>query len=685
MHDWQRTRYDDARILGELEKNPRLGIGCVTGHASGLVCVDVDPRNGGLDWYEANKHKLTGAQVERTGSGGLHLWFKHPGGWIQSRTGKVGIAPGVELKADGGHQVVIAPSIHPNGKPYVWEGTIPFWDLRTRGEPLPGWIAEATAAPVTRTSRRKDEFDDRPEDIEACRAALAELPGAVEGEGGDLATYKAMCLGRDYSLSPAVFWPLAKEWNDKCQPPWGDSALEAKRRSAYRHARNDTPGVLSSAVFPDDVNEEPTAENRARDPAAPKAESTPVVVNWQSEVLRSRDGWKNHPRNVELILTHDPKLTQCVRYNLLTNGIEIVRAPWRKWVGDTEWSDEDSIALCQWAARAYEDRPALSKEAVEQAIVTYARQFSYHPVRDYLTSLTWDGTPRLDSWLSTYIGVQASPYASAVGRCYLLGAVRRVMSPGCKFDSMLVIEGPQGAYKSTSLRVLFGDNWFTDTDCAIGTKDANEALRGKWCWEIGELAGMTRADIATIKGFLSRRVDRYRPAYARHTRDYPRQIVIAGTTNDDEYLKDVTGARRFWPVRCGRIDIDRLGIDRGQLWAEAYARYEAGAPSWLNQEESMLLAEEADSRYVEDVWTERVAQWLDAPDEFAEGKVPKTRVTTLEVYVALGGKSEHCDRRVQMRMADVMRRLNWQRVRRLGQGWGFERPTEIPTSAENPR
>ena len=211
----------------------------------------------------------------------------------------------------------------------------------------------------------------------------------------------------------------------------------------------------------------------------------------------------------------------------------------------------------------------------------------------------------------TYLGAEDTPLNRAFGSRWMISAVARIMQPGAKVDHMLILEGPQGAKKSSALKVLAGAEWFTDELAEIGSKDAAQQMRGIWIIEIAELDAIGRAEVSRIKAFLTRTTDRYRPPYERYVVEVPRQCVFAGSVNPDTYLRDETGNRRFWPVRCGRIDLDALRRDRDQLWAEAVARYREGAIWWLDEPE--LIAEvkaEQDQRYHADAWDSRIDRWL---------------------------------------------------------------------------
>lgn len=219
-----------------------------------------------------------------------------------------------------------------------------------------------------------------------------------------------------------------------------------------------------------------------------------------------------------------------------------------------------------------------AKDYFSMVLTTVSRENAFHPVRDYLQSLEWDGQERLPGWLTRYLGTEDNEYTRTVGEIVLVAACRRVRQPGCKFDEMMVLESAQGTAKSTVLATLaVRDEWFSD-DLPLGadTKRVIEALAGRWIVEAADLKGMKRADADNLKSFLSRRIDRSRMAYGRRVEEHPRQCVIVGTTNDERYLKDATGNRRFWPVRTGKIDLASLRRAVEQLWAEAASKEAQG-------------------------------------------------------------------------------------------------------------
>lgn len=284
-----------------------------------------------------------------------------------------------------------------------------------------------------------------------------------------------------------------------------------------------------------------------------------------------------------------------------------------------------------------------------------ARRSPFHPVRDYLNQLQWDGIPRLDEWLIAYGGAGDSPYTRAVSAIVLIAAVRRVFKPGCKFDEILVLESEQGLNKSSALRALcVNDDWFSDDlPLNVDAKQIIERTAGKWIIEAGELSGMHSSKVEHLKAMLSRQVDGpVRMAYARLPVEVPRQFIIVGTTNAHSYLEDQTGNRRFWPVRCEDFKVPELCRDRDQIWAEAVVRERAGESIRLSPDLYPQAAKQQDRRRTADPWEDII--------ERAFGEEYQ-RLTSMDIWQCLGIASDRQDSRAAKRVATAMQRLGFRK------------------------
>ena len=309
--------------------------------------------------------------------------------------------------------------------------------------------------------------------------------------------------------------------------------------------------------------------------------------------------------------------------------------------------------------RDYRFRPSFV--FYEKVMHNIAYESTYHPVRDYLASLTWDGVPRINRWLQTYGGAGDAPYHQAVSAIVLIAAVRRIFHPGCKYDEMLVLESPQGLNKSSALRALCpNDEWFSDDlPLNVDAKQIIERTLGKWLIEASDLAGKRKAEQEQLKAMLSRQVDGpARMAYAHTPVERARQFIIIGTTNSAAYLADATGARRFWPVAVKRFHVEGIIRDRDQLWAEAAAREAAGESIRLPELLWKAAAAEQDARQEVDAWEPILEHVLAmrAPD--GSGRV---RVPLNDLWDVLQPDVSRRDRSGALRLADIMHRLGYVR------------------------
>jgi putative DNA primase/helicase len=361
-------------------------------------------------------------------------------------------------------------------------------------------------------------------------------------------------------------------------------------------------------------------------------------------------------------------------------------APWYR-TGGEAWGDNDDRKLTEWAQHQGIN---IGVELAAHAVQAVAYENRFHPLRDWLTKLEWDREKRLDDWVIEYLGSDAgSEFARTAGAKFLISAVARVLRPGAKADCILVLEGPQGTGKSSAARILFSP-YFCDHLPDLSSKDAFLQLRGIWGVEISELAALTRATVERVKGFLSASTDRYRPPYARRPIDVPRECVFIGTTNHDNYLLDESGNRRFWPLRCGAIDLKKLRTDRDQLFAEAIARFRGGEAWWLNGPTLNDAAQdEQERRLSRDAWHEIIESWIENPvQRFDESGHPiepfqstHDGVSVQDVLVhAIGKRVDAWTQIDANRVARTLRALKWDRVQRRERGkrvWRYVPVTSV--------
>ena len=308
-------------------------------------------------------------------------------------------------------------------------------------------------------------------------------------------------------------------------------------------------------------------------------------LDWAEKLQRNQNGAvKGTIDNILIILDGDPALKGKFALNLFANCGEILGAlPWQKDTKRRLWSDTDSNGLYWYLERMW---GITQRGNIDSALDIHAATHAFNEVQDYINGLTWDGVPRLDTLLIDYLGAKDTAYNRAVCRKSFTGAIARAMTPGCKYDTMLILAGPQGLGKSTLLDKM-SRGWFNDSIRTFEGKEASELLQGVWLVEVAELDAFRRTDIARIKQFLSLKADRYRAAYGRHVKELPRCCVFFGTCNEMEFLQDTTGNRRFWPVDVGEetatksVFRDLPDETINQLWAEAKMRWQTGEKLYL--------------------------------------------------------------------------------------------------------
>lgn len=385
---------------------------------------------------------------------------------------------------------------------------------------------------------------------------------------------------------------------------------------------------------------------------------------WIEQLEANTKGeYNNSATNINLIVQNDKYLKGAFKLNLFDNKRYILKSvPWRKILAEEPMKDVDYSGVRNYIECVY---GIVSSQKIDDALALDVEKHSFHPICDYIKSLTWDGTPRIDTLLIDYFGAEDNAYVRAAIRKTLCAAVTRVFYPGTKFDMVLVLVGKQGTYKSTFVRKL-GMEWFSDTFSTFQGKESFEQLRGAWLIEMAELSGLKKAEVETIKQFISKCDDMYRPAFGRTVETYKRQCVFFGTTNDSDFLHDPSGNRRFNPVNINfesatksvKDDLTQSEVD--QIWAEAYYLVKNGEKLYFDEDESKLakisqtehsavderrgLVEKYLERLLPENWNEKDLydrrSWLDDPLS-EEGTVRREFVCTAEIWCECLGKDKN--------------------------------------------
>jgi predicted P-loop ATPase len=383
------------------------------------------------------------------------------------------------------------------------------------------------------------------------------------------------------------------------------------------------------------------------------AEIARDTPDWFGECILNDKGFPTGVVNNALVaLRADPAVCDAIAYDEMECCVLLMQAIPGSNIACTIFprpmTDEDITSVQSWMQRA---GLKVSKDVAHQSVDAYAREQSFHPVRDYLNALVWDEVPRCENFFTSYFGADDTEYTRAIGPMFLKSMVARIFRPGCKADHVVILEGDQGTLKSTACSIL-GKRWFSDNLPDIGSKDASQHLRGKWLIEVSEMHAYTKAETAHLKAFITQTTERYRPSYGRKEVHEPRQVIFCGTTNQTDYLRDPTGGRRFWPVCCGDIRIDDLLRDRDQLFAEAVHRVELLKEDWWPDRAFELehIRPEQDRRYTGDAWEGLIEPWL--------AGIQQTTILAV-ANGALELKHERIGRAEQLRISDILKRLGW--------------------------
>lgn len=511
-------------------------VGVPTGAMTGFDVLDLDFRNGAKAWEQANLSRLPETRIHQTQSGGRHMLFRHVPGVGCSASQ---IAPGVDLRGDGGY-VIFPPStgysVISDAPPAEWPDLLLPLILKPEAKPADRLPAGGTVTTIASAPR-----------LEAYRQTiLKNVSAAPDGQKHIILRDSARALGGIQDLAG---------FTDAEAVSWLMDALPTTVVDRNAARKTALWGLAEGRKQPLELDERPSKRSvRPGDPAKPtptsakieapaEATATKLPVDWPEDLQRNDTGAPlNNLANAMTVSRGAAKLQDCLGYDAMLRAPVLLRCLPGGNKNDLPRPvrDGDVSLLQEWLQR--NDLRGIGKDVMHQAVDYRAEECSFHPVRDYLNSLRWDGhrnaagLARLDIWLSHFLGVEDTSYARKIGRMFLIALVARVFKPGCKADYMLVLEGDQGAKKSTACAIL-GGRWFSDNLPDIrGGKDVSQHLNGKWLIEIAEMSALDKAEAAALKAFITRSEERYRPSYGRKEVIEPRQCVFIGTTNKETYF-----------------------------------------------------------------------------------------------------------------------------------------------------
>ena len=661
-HGFKDATADLGKVAGFWQAHPRALVGLPTGAASGLFVIDLDTdRETGEAIGEASlavlglSDLINAVPTVATPSGGRHLYFRANG--MGCSAGKLG--PKIDTRGEGGY-VIASGSKSPAGAYRIIAGQIDRETLTDVPESILGHLrGNPRAHRLSIDTGRQIDFPNRGQkaDLPEVQAILGFIP-PDSGYGVRVAVLMGLhdhFNGSSEGLDLACQWiatgphyrpdEITRKWASFKSGGgigWGSVCDMARRNGAdlatiarqFRgRMQQDNPGNRAVKLADD-----------AQRTEARKASTRPKwCVDLACNHLETTPEWEG-------VLAYD----EFVGLTMLLKPIPGTTVP-RCSFTPRPLSDPDLTAALRWFNR--HGFPDATKTAVVDAVFAVAGQTILSPVRHYLESLIWDGTPRVADWLTRYCGADPLALTAKVGQAWLVSAVARALTPGCKADCALVLEGKQGAGKSSILRALGGE-WFHDGLSNLHDKDASSGLRGKWIIELPELSAMRRSDTEAVKAFLSRTEERYRPAYARAEVVEPRRCVFAGTTNRTDYLTDDTGGRRFWPVVVGAVNLADLTRDRDQIWAEAVALFQGGAQWWLDRQDEGAAAAVIATRAADDPWAADVLRVVDCLGE----------VSTRDVFQQIGIGIERQTKPDAMRITGILTRAGWTREGKFTSG-----------------
>ena len=591
---------DAAQVKAWWQQYPEANIGIATGKRSGgIVVIDLDiDEDKGIDGYhslqdwERENGSFPDSWLAITGRGGYHMYF-HTDIEVRNRAG---IIDGIDVRGDGGY-VVAPPSIHSNGRRYEWEYA-----------PEDIEIAEADGTVKyflqLGTEQYKSSFS---------------MPAVIRAGERNSMLFRFACMMQSKGASDeAVYAATMKENESACNPPLPEKEVSVIVKSVTERYKKGKP------IYVNDAGE---ATQGKRDPI--------FKYNENGKIMQTID-------NMCEAIEFDPNLYGNIKYNVLSYSPYVFgELPWEHENMMREWNNSDDSNLKSYIENKYGLR---SMDKIMEALNIVINRNKYNPVQDMLEQIysRWDGKKHIENLLPDYLGVEKNEYTTECMKLFMLGAISRAFHPGCKFDYMPVLVGKQGIGKSTFLRKLaMNDNWYNDNFNTVEGDKAPEKLRGMWMVELAELLATKKAkEVESIKAFLTSTVDTYRPPYGRRTEQRPRVCVFAGTTNNDHFLTDRTGNRRYLPIITRKEyvkksmfdDPEAVKNDFENAWGEAMDLfYKANCnPELVLPKKLQDYVENIQSQFMEeDVRVGIIQEWLD--------NYSGSRVCVVQIYqMALG-------------------------------------------------
>ena len=605
---------------------PFANIGVATGKRSGgLIVVDLDlDEDRGIygydslrDWERANG-ELPDTVMSLTGRGGNHLFFRSS----KSFKNRAGVLDGVDIRADGGY-IVAPPSLHESGHRYEWEQSPNDYDFAEADEVVCKLLAIGTKGTSESFAIGKSIGEGKRNDT------LYKLACSLQGKGLD-----------DDSILAAVRVENLK----KCNPPLDDEEVEL---------------LVNSALTKD----------KGSFPIIPVERKAPQYITL--DIIEGKDGKQKVVQSIEnscRVLREDENLADRIRFNELSYNIHVAgELPWTNGVEYREWTDVDDSNLLSYIEHQYGLK---NKDNTLRALDIVSAENKINPIIEQLESLpAWDGKKHIENLMPDYLGVKKCEYTTEAMKLFMLGAISRAYKPGCKFDYMIVLVGEQGIGKSTFLRKLaMSDSWYDDNFNTVEGDKAVERLRGMWFVELAELlAAKRQKEVESIKAFLTSTIDTYRPPYGRRTIQRPRRCVFAGTTNNEHFLTDVTGNRRYLPLRVRKKGVKKslfeneAEVEREveQAWAEALHIYKTEKPRLIMPKHLQEEVQKMQEKFLEEDPRIGVIQhWLDSTVE--------NRVCVLQVWEEALRIDKKPERKHTNEIHDIMRNsiVGWTEVGR---------------------